>query len=97
MRLKFQRNLTQRLIRRSISDDSPESHQADLNRCTHPWELLKRPGRKTNEGHKGSCEFLYYRVSPRCVITKGRQVAETVWNIRFPPFCLKILCIENDW
>lgn len=30
----------------TISDDSPESDQADLNRCTHPWELLKRPGRK---------------------------------------------------
>lgn len=29
-----------------LSLDSPESNQADLNRCTHPWELLKRPGRK---------------------------------------------------
>lgn len=39
------------------SVDSPESHQADLNRCTHPWELLKRPGRNTNEENK-SAKFL---------------------------------------
>lgn len=37
----------------TISDDSPESNQADLNRCTHPWELLKRPRRERGRGGGG--------------------------------------------
>lgn len=41
-------------IRSAISDNSPESHQADLNRCTHPWEPLKRPSRKTDEDTKAA-------------------------------------------
>ena len=50
--VKFQRSFTKALIRWPICNNSPESHQADLNRCTHPWEPLKRPGRKTSQGHK---------------------------------------------
>lgn len=50
----YLRGLSWELIRWALSDHSPESHQADLNGCTHPWKPLKRQGRKMTEAHKGS-------------------------------------------
>lgn len=53
--VRISKELSEERLSGWLSLDSPESNQADLNRCTHPWELLKRPGRKkTNEGHKSS-------------------------------------------
>lgn len=44
-------------IRWTISGNSPESHQADLNRCIHPWEPLKKARqKKMSERHKSGRE-----------------------------------------